>query len=90
MPTTLWFSEAEKKDFMLDNLIAAGQATLCRNLIYYIERLPNKKFNEESIWESTPAEEQEKIAALKTKLEERWEDFKRDPYWLLNKDKGQA
>lgn len=87
MPTTLWFSQIEKKNHMLDDLIAAGQATLCHNLMHYIEKLPNKKFNGENIWETTPDVEKDKIAALKVQLEAFWEDFKRDPYWLLNRDK---
>lgn len=87
MPTTLWFSQAEKKNHMLDDLIAAGQATLCQNLIYYIEKLPDKNFEGENIWERTPDAEKEKIAALKEKLDAYWIDFKKDPYWLLNRDK---
>lgn len=87
MPTTLWFSEEEKKNHMLDDLIAAGQATLCYNLIRYIDRIKEKKYGEENIWDKTPEEDRKKVEQLRMQLEEYWEDFKQEPYWLLNKDK---
>jgi len=88
MPTTLWFSEEEKREHMLDDLIAAGQCTLCYNLISYIEQLPKKTYNGHNIWETVGEEDREKIEVLKKQLDNYWIDFTKDPYWLLNMDKS--
>ena len=94
MPTTLWFTEKEKEQNILDDLIACGQLTLCFNLIEYCESLKKenkpKKFDDKNIWENVPEEDKKKIEALHKELEANWEKFKQDPYWLLNAFKNEA
>lgn len=88
MPTTLWFSEEEKKNHMLDDLIAAGQCTLCFNLMKYIDELPGKMYEGQNIWAATPVDQQAAIGQLREQLGDYWQQFRHDPYWLLNRDKG--
>ena len=88
MPTTLWFSEAEKESHMLDNLIAAGQCTLCFNLRKYIDELKDKEYKGENIWAATPPAQQADIEQLRRVLEDYWKRFQEDPFWLLNEDKA--
>lgn len=87
MPTTLWFSETEKEAHMLDNLIAAGQCTLCFNLRKYIDEMKSKEYLGENIWAATPPAQQAEIEQLRKVLDEYWKRFREDPYWLLNEDK---
>ncbi|WP_020570051.1 patatin-like phospholipase family protein [Neolewinella persica] len=88
MPTTLWFSEAEKEQHMLDDLIAAGQCTLCFNLRKYIDELKTKEYEGQNIWAATPPAQQASIEQLRSNLEDYWRRFREDPYWLLNEDKA--
>jgi len=87
MPTTLWFTEEQKENHMLDDLIACGQFTLCYNLLKYCEELRTKDFRGENIWAKTPEEQQQKIVNLEVQLKDSWSKFMQDPYWLLNKEK---
>lgn len=79
MPTTLWFSEAEKANGMLDDLIACGQFTLCSNLSNYIQYIKEKK----KIWDQIPTDKQRAIEEILSSIEEAWKKFEEDPYWLL-------
>jgi len=88
MPTTLWFSQEEKDEHMLDNLIAAGQCTLCFNLRKYIDELKTKEYEGKNIWAATPPAQQANIEQLRLVLEDYWKHFREDPYWLLNEDKA--
>ncbi|MFK8162107.1 MAG: patatin-like phospholipase family protein [Lewinella sp.] len=88
MPTTLWFSQEEKDEHMLDNLIAAGQCTLCFNLRKYIDELKTKEYEGKNIWAATPPAQQANIEQLRRVLEDYWKHFREDPYWLLNEDKA--
>jgi predicted acylesterase/phospholipase RssA len=83
MPTTLWFSDKEKKDGVLDDLIACGQFTMCHNLIKYTKKLKTGEFKK-TVWDKLSKEKQKEIEDLQKLMEKDWEDFKKDPYWLLN------
>lgn len=90
MPTTLWFSEKDKKNHLLDDLIACGQFSLCYNLISYCKEIKEKTYEGENIWENTPPEAREEIETLQAILEGFWDRFRQEPYWLLNQDKEGA
>jgi len=75
MGTTLWFTEAEKQDKMPHNLLAAGQYTVCFNLLVQIHRL------QQTPDALTPADNL--LIACKPQLLAAWERFKRDPHWMV-------
>jgi len=83
MPTTLWFTEKDKKSRRMDNLIACGQFTLCKNLIEYIDQIQTKD-NREDVWTDLPKDTKTSIIELKKRMEADWEKFKADPYWMVD------
>jgi len=83
MPTTLWFSEKEKKANTLEKLIACGQFSLCKNLMDYIDGLKKAK-TKERVWDQLDSTSQNNIDQLRRDLEEDWKTFLVDPFWLVN------
>jgi hypothetical protein len=83
MPTTLWFSQKEKDDGALDDLIACGQLTLCRNLANYLHDL-KKGSSKSLVWDEIKEYHQEIDAVLEV-LELYWQSFRVDPHWLVRK-----
>jgi hypothetical protein len=77
--TTLWFTEAEQLDKMLDKLVASGSFTLCYNLLGYLERL---MFDEDNGFADLPVEVQQDIAALYEQCKQDWLRFKENPMFL--------
>ena len=75
MGTTLWFTEAEKRDKMPHNLLAAGQYTVCFNLLVQIHRL------QQTPDALTPADNL--LIVCKPQLLAAWERFKQDPHWMV-------
>lgn len=67
VPTKLWFDDGTEQP----DLVVAGQATLCYNLLKYIHRH----------W--TPESRPTSIQSLWAKLRDDWRRFNEDPYWLL-------
>ena len=84
MPTTLWFSTQNRKQRMLDNLIACGQFTVCRNLIRYVERIQAK----EELWGSLTDAEKQSIEDLNKRLRTDFQQFIDTPLWLVDSKKG--
>ena len=78
MGTTLWFSDEQRKDNMLDKLIACGQFTLCYNLTEHIKGI---KKNEE-LWNSLSPADHTAIENLNNKCLADFDKFKADPFWL--------
>jgi hypothetical protein len=78
MSTTLWFDGKQQDESVQESIIACGQFTTCYNLLEYINRLKNGKlvFNDASL---------DRIETLEKILEDHYNHFKTDPYWLLNK-----
>ncbi len=74
--TTLWFNEASE----LPAIVAAGQATMCFNLMKYIVR--NYLFDDAS--QTFPDEVQD----LWVQLTADWEQFVKEPYKLLHHELG--
>jgi predicted acylesterase/phospholipase RssA len=74
MDTTLWFDENHVKSEKRDKLIAAGQFTMCYNLIEYICHLEKNKM-------TTP-----ELIALRNKLVDDWNLFQDKPMGLSTPD----
>lgn len=76
MGTTLWFTDDDKRKGIPEALIAAGQYTICWNLLEYIDNI--KKYpdnlNENHLL----------ILACETQLKEDWERFKKNPLFKLS------
>lgn len=83
MPTTLWFTDEDKKNNTLDKLIACGQLTMCRNLIKYIDRMKSNSYKAK-VWDVLTPDIQKDIDHLQVQMKEDWDRFVEDPYWLLN------
>ena len=75
MGTTLWFTDEEKSNGMPQALLAAGQYTMCYNLLKYILRI------EENPVDLTAGHYT--LIALKGQLFEAWERFQQDPRWMV-------
>jgi predicted acylesterase/phospholipase RssA len=80
MGTTLWFTKEElQKDAsgfnMLDHIISTGQATMCWNLLEYIEKLKGST-------ENTCAAHKAFID-MEAQLKAHWELFQRDSFWKM-------
>ncbi|HWY11927.1 MAG TPA: patatin-like phospholipase family protein [Bacteroidia bacterium] len=83
--TTLWFTqkELEGNRNKLNTLIACGQFTMCFNLLEYFEKFIH---NENYIEDFNAYDEITKNALdqLHTALLEDWQNFKKNPYWMVN------
>ena len=77
MGSTLWFTQEEKAAGMPQALMACGQYTICYNLLDYIEKIENDPTNLN--------ESHASLVALKPQLLEAWNQFQRDPHWMLPK-----
>lgn len=73
MPTTLWFNNQQE----LDNLIIAGNATICRNIIERIIKTYGKH----------PSNYPLGIATIYKQAKKDWHQFNEDPNWFLRKMK---
>ncbi len=92
MPTTLWFSQKNKDDGMLDSLIACGQISLCYNLKQYNQQLRALKmdYRGSDVWSGLSATEKEVVDEMDRQLEVCWQKFREDPFWLLKEDIARA
>lgn len=75
MGTTLWFTPEDKAAGKPQAIFAAGQYNMCYNLLNYIENIEKDSTN------LTPAHAS--IIALKPQLLEAWQQFKRNPLYLV-------
>lgn len=75
MGTTLWFTDEDKQNAVPQALLAAGQYTVCYNLIDYIDRIKRDSTN------LSPAHAT--IIALRPRLRQLWEKFQEDPHWMI-------
>ncbi|HXB08069.1 MAG TPA: hypothetical protein VNW04_13155, partial [Puia sp.] len=69
MGTTLWFAPADQEKKCLESLLAAGQATMCFNLL----RVSYRFGNSDPAW-----------VELRGRLREDWARFKEEPFWIYN------
>ena len=77
MGSTLWFTQEDKEARVPQALMAAGQYTICFNLLNYIYRIKKDKTNLSRAHQT--------IIALESKLMAAWEKFQDDPLWMVNK-----
>ena len=78
--TTLWFTEKEQLDDMLGKLIAAGQFTMCYNMLDYIESLMYTSGNGYDELDNTM---KKVLKELHEKCLLDWTRFKQEPLFLL-------
>lgn len=78
--TTLWFTEQQLLDNVLKKLVATGQATMCYNMILYIEQLKNSKDNQ---YAKLNEEVRKHIDALYTQCTSDWVLFRQHPMFLV-------
>ena len=71
MGTTLWFTDEDKKNGIPRALFAAGQYTMCYNLLDYIDKIQRLPGNLTAAHNT--------IIALKPRLMQEWEAFQNDP-----------
>jgi len=74
MPTTLWFTDEEKRSKMLDKLIVSGQINLCFQLLQYL----NKKKK------TFPPDQLPALEALEARILADYQRFIADEKWLLD------
>ena len=77
MGTTLWFTPEDKAAGIPQAILAAGQYTMCYNLLDYIEKIKADPVN------LTAAHDN--IIALEPQLKATWKRFKDDPQWMVPK-----
>lgn len=78
-PTTLWFTDKQKKDNVLDKLVACGQYTTCWNLLLYILKMENRKEEDHGRTHS--------LLHIKKQLMDDWRKFNNDPLFMVNRIK---
>ncbi|HMR89004.1 MAG TPA: patatin-like phospholipase family protein [Saprospiraceae bacterium] len=86
MPTTLWFTETEVKNNVLNDLIACGQFTQCKNLLTYLDRIIDGTYREK-VWTNLSPDYQQKLLELRQHITDDWARFQKDAYWLLDQHK---
>ena len=79
MGTTLWFTERDKARGVPEAILAAGQYTICYNLLDYIEKIQKKGDNLN--------ESHQMIIACKQQLQDAWKKYQDDPLWMVSKYK---
>ena len=76
MATTLWFTESDKEQGVPEAILAAGQYTICYNLLDYIEKAQLEPGNLN--------ESHQLIMDCKQQLQEMWAKFQDDPLWMVS------
>jgi hypothetical protein len=77
MGTTLWFTPEDKAAGLPQDVLAAGQYTICYNLLQYIEQIEKDPSN--------TTDSHNLIIACKPQLLDAWKKFQRDPHWMVPK-----
>lgn len=77
MGTTLWFTERDKARGVPEAILAAGQYTICYNLLDYIDKIKKKRDNLN--------ENHQLIIACEQQLQDAWKKFQEDPLWMVSK-----
>ena len=77
MGTTLWFTESDKVKGVPEAIFAAGQYTICYNLLDYIDKIQKNADNLN--------ENHQLVIDCKHQLEDAWTKFQDDPLWMTPK-----
>ena len=80
MGTTLWFTSKDKAAGKPQALLAAGQYTMCFNLLDYLERIDKNPTN--------LTDGHRLIVACKPQLLAAWQKFQQDPQWMVPEAKS--
>lgn len=80
MGTTLWFTSKDKAAGKPQALLAAGQYTMCFNLLDYLERIDKNPTN--------LTDGHRLIIACKPQLLAAWQKFQQDPQWMVPEAKS--
>ena len=75
--TTLWFTAADKAAGKPAALFAAGQYTVCYSLLAYINKIEKDHTNLNSAHAA--------IIAIKPQLQSAWQQFQKNPQWMVPK-----
>ncbi|MFB0497422.1 putative acylesterase/phospholipase RssA [Mucilaginibacter sp. OAE612] len=78
--TTLWFTDQDVVSDMLDKLIITGQATMCYNLVEYLEQLIYTTGNG---FAALPSEGQQAIQETYDQCKTDWKKFREAPGFML-------
>jgi predicted acylesterase/phospholipase RssA len=78
--TTLWFTDKDNLQHMLDHLLASGQFTMCYNLLHYLETLI---FEEGNGFAALPAGVQQNLMTCYDQCKADWLHFKEKPMWMV-------
>lgn len=79
--TSLWFTEAEQLDNMLNKLLATGQFTMCYNLLEYLELV---LFEENNGFSELDQPTRDALTATYEQCKADWLQFKQTPLMMLN------
>lgn len=87
MPLTLWFSESEKALALPQKLVATGQITACAMLIHHLVTVgvpvPGQLPVADTPFTTYAPTEQAELSALLSRLLEDWQQFKKNPMFLI-------
>ena len=80
--TTLWFTETNQVDKMLEKLVATGQFTMCFNILEYLEKMIYTENNGFAQLEESTRNE---VLHLYNQAKTDWLHFVKDPFHLSDK-----
>ena len=75
MGTTLWFTPEDKSAGIPQAILAAGQYTMCYNLLLYIDKIEKDPTN--------LTDAHHLLIAVKPQLQAAWQQFKQNPLYLV-------
>lgn len=84
MATTLWFTNSDCQAQKQASIIACGQFTTCYNLLDYIAKLKTSFEKRPPIFDQLTPEKQQFVNQLQERMEQDYEKFKADPFWMYN------
>ena len=76
MGTTLWFTQSDKEKGIPEAILAAGQYTICFNLLDYIDTIQKDIV--------CLNENHQLIMDCKQQLQDMWTKFQEDPLWMVS------
>ncbi|WP_461791640.1 patatin-like phospholipase family protein [Pedobacter sp.] len=82
--TTLWFTDEEKLEKMLEMLVITGQVTMCYNIKAYLEELtaPKKQGREPNGFQDLPPATQHALLTTLATCQQHWNEFRANPDFL--------
>ena len=78
--TTLWFTEEQTLNDMLDNLVAAGQFTMCYNMLEYLEIVI---FEGENGFAELSEVDKNNLKQIYNQCKADWGRFKIEPFFMV-------